>query len=64
MNRLWLTIIIFGMLLTLVFAPFAGFAPLLTIILIAGIYWFVSSLAQILIFGEPTETDKDSISNQ
>ena len=63
MNSIWSRIIIFGMLLTLVFAPFAGFAPLLLIILIAGIYWFFGSLLQILIFGEPMEKEKNNTSN-
>ncbi|AFZ36880.1 hypothetical protein Sta7437_3374 [Stanieria cyanosphaera PCC 7437] len=44
MNNFWTRIIIFGLLLTLIFAPFAGFAPLLLIMFIAGVAWFFSSL--------------------
>ena len=35
-----------------VLAPFAGFAPLLLVILISGIYWFFSPFIRILILGD------------
>ncbi len=35
MNSVWYKIVLFGLLLILVFAPFSGFAPLLLVILIA-----------------------------
>lgn len=44
-NRLG-KIVIFGLLLMLLFAPFAGFAPLMLILLAFGIYWMVGSLVQ------------------
>jgi hypothetical protein len=57
MNNIWSKIILLGLLLMLVLAPFAGFAPLLLIILIAGLYWFFSSIAQTLIFGKSDESN-------
>lgn len=44
-NRLGKTVI-FGLLLMLLFAPFAGFAPLMLILLGFGIYWMIGSLVQ------------------
>lgn len=44
-NRLG-KIVIFGLLLMLLFAPFAGFAPLMLILLAFGIYWIIGSLVQ------------------
>lgn len=44
-NRLG-KIVIFGLLLMLLFAPFAGFAPLMLILLGFGIYWMIGSLVQ------------------
>ncbi|ELS04254.1 hypothetical protein Xen7305DRAFT_00039820 [Xenococcus sp. PCC 7305] len=52
MNTIWYRLILLSLLLILVLAPFAGFAPLLLIMLIAGIYWFISSIIQIFLFGE------------
>lgn len=52
MNNIWYRIILFSLLLMFVLAPFAGFAPLLLVLLIAGAYWFFSSILQILVFGE------------
>jgi hypothetical protein len=39
-------IVIFGLLLMLLFAPFAGFAPLMLILLAFGVYWMIGSLVQ------------------
>lgn len=39
-------IVLFSLLLMLLFAPFAGFAPLMLILLAFGIYWIVGSLIQ------------------
>ena len=58
MNNIWYRVILFGLLLMLILAPFAGFAPLLLVLLIAGVYWFFSSIAQTLIFGEPSKSDR------
>ena len=55
MNNIWYKAVLLAFLLVLVLAPFAGFAPLMAIALIAGIYWFVSSIVRVLIFGEPEE---------
>lgn len=54
MNAFWLRIIAFGLLILLVLAPFAGFAPLFLIILIAGICWFLGSVFQILVSVKPS----------
>ena len=55
MNNIWYKITLFGLLLTFVLAPFAGFAPLLLIVLIAGVYWFFGSIFQTLIFGDESK---------
>ena len=61
MNNIWYRLILFSWLLMLIFAPFAGFAPLLLVILISGFCWFLSPLAKILILGdtEPENRDRD-----
>ena len=46
MNDFWYRIAIFGLLVMFVLAPFAGFAPLLLVLLIAGIYWFFAPIVQ------------------
>ena len=53
MNNIWYKALLTGLLFMLILAPFAGLAPLMIVILIATAYWFFSSLAQVLIFGEP-----------
>ena len=57
MNNIWYKLILFSLLLMLIFTPFAGFAPLLLVILVAGTYWFFSSLIRVLILGD---TDKET----
>lgn len=52
MNSIWYKTILFGLLLMLILAPFAGFAPLLLVLLIAGVVWFFSSILKVLILGE------------
>ena len=56
MNNIWYRVIFLGLILMLILAPFAGFAPLLLVLLVASIYWFISSLVQTLIFGEQNES--------
>ena len=46
MNDFWYKATIFGLLLMFVCAPFAGFAPLLLIILIGGCYWFFAPVVR------------------
>lgn len=46
MNDFWYKATIFGLLLMFVCAPFAGFAPLLLIILIGGCYWFFAPIVR------------------
>ena len=48
---------IYSLLLMLVFAPFAGFAPLMLVILITGTYWILSPIAKMLIFRKKDEDD-------
>lgn len=60
MNSFWLRIIAFGLLLLLVLAPFASFAPLFLIILVAGTFWFLGSIFQVLIFGESKKASEKS----
>lgn len=59
MNNIWYKVFLFGLLLMLVFAPFAGFAPLLLIILMAGTYWFIAPIVSVLIFAESQNSEKD-----
>jgi hypothetical protein len=58
MNNIWYRVILFGLLLMLILAPFAGFAPLLLVLLLAGVYWFFSSIVRVLIFGESSNSDR------
>jgi hypothetical protein len=57
MSGFWYKTIIFGLLLMFVLAPFAGFAPILLILLAAGVYWFFAPIFQAL-FGKSTVDDK------
>lgn len=59
MNNIWYRLILLSFLLMLVLAPFAGFAPLLLVILIAGVYWFLAPLAKIIVFGETKEKKEE-----
>lgn len=58
MNNIWYRVILFGLLLMLILAPFAGFAPLLLVLLLAGVYWFFGSIVRVLIFGESNKGDR------
>lgn len=57
MNQLWVKLILFAFLLTLVLAPFAGLAPLMLCLLVLGTVWFVGSIARVLFFGEAVEEE-------
>ncbi|WP_019504554.1 hypothetical protein [Pleurocapsa sp. PCC 7319] len=57
MNNIWYKVILSGLLLMLILAPFAGLAPLLFLILVANVYWLFSSITKILIFGETDKSD-------
>lgn len=61
MNNIWYRLTLFSFVLLLIFAPFAGFAPLLLIILITGIYWFLSPIAKIIITGNINEENNNSV---
>ena len=63
MDNIWSRVVLFGLLLMLILAPFAGFAPLLLILLLAGVYWFFSSIVRVLIFGESSNSDRSSAKN-
>lgn len=58
MNEFWYKVTIFGLLLMFVLAPFAGFAPLLLIILMAGTYWFFAPVIQALFNKSETISDR------
>lgn len=58
MNNIWYRLILLGLLLMFVLAPFAGFAPLLLIILIAGVYWAVVPIVKILIYGKQPDEER------
>ncbi|MEM8723155.1 MAG: hypothetical protein AAGE84_28360 [Cyanobacteria bacterium P01_G01_bin.39] len=63
MNNIWYRFTLFGFMLLLIFAPFAGFAPLLLIILITGIYWFLSPIAKIIIAGNTEAETNNSVTS-
>ncbi len=52
MKNLLTKLIIIGLLLLLILAPFAGLAPLMFIMLIGAIIWGIVSIFQVLIWGE------------
>ncbi|MBE9126638.1 hypothetical protein IQ258_10840 [Coleofasciculus sp. LEGE 07081] len=56
MRSTWVKIILLGLLLMAILAPFAGLAPLMLVLLIAGVGSILWSLLQVLVFGE---TDED-----
>ena len=58
MNSLWYKIALLGFLLMFLFAPYAGFAPLLLVLFIASIYWFLTSIVKVLVFGDRSEVDR------
>lgn len=57
MNSVWYKALLLGILLMFIFAPFAGFAPLLLVVLIASVYWFSTSIVKTLVFGEQNMTE-------
>ena len=57
MNSVWYKAILLGLLLMFIFAPYAGFAPLLLVIFIATAYWFITSIVKVLVFGEQDARD-------
>lgn len=58
-NNIWDRLVLIGLLLMLILAPFAGFAPLLLILIIAALYWFSSSILQILLLGKTIEDSNE-----
>ncbi len=60
MNSIWYKIALLGFLLMFIFAPYAGFAPILLVLFIASIYWFLTSLVKVLVFGRQNEVDYSS----
>ena len=57
MDNIWYKVVLLGLLLMFIIAPFAGFAPLLLVLLIASVYWFFAPIIQTLIFGKEKEID-------
>ena len=57
MNSVWYKAILLGLLLMFIFAPYAGFAPLLLVVLITSVYWFLTSIVKVLVFGERDTID-------
>ena len=58
MNNIWYRLILIALLLMFVLAPFAGFAPLLLIIVIAGIFWALADIVKILIYGKQADEER------
>ena len=57
MNSVLYKAILLGLLLMFIFAPYAGLAPLLLVVFIASVYWFITSVVAVLVFGEQNEKD-------
>jgi len=57
MNSVLYKAILLGLLLMFIFAPYAGFAPLLLVVFIASVYWFITSVVTVLVLGEQNEKD-------
>ena len=55
MNNPLYKLVLLGLLLMFVLAPFAGFAPLLLVLLVAGVYWFIAPIVQAFFYGEQRE---------
>ena len=64
MNDFWYKAAIFGLLVMFVVAPFAGFAPLLLILLVAGTYWFFAPILRAFFAQPKTNSDRPDISSQ
>ena len=65
MNSVLYKAALLGLLLMFIFAPYAGFAPLLLIVLIASVYWFITSIVKVLVFGEQDRVEySDKIANE
>ncbi|MGB3693709.1 MAG: hypothetical protein WA865_04935 [Spirulinaceae cyanobacterium] len=61
MNNLLTKLILIGLLLLLILAPFGGLAPLMLIMLIGAIIWGIVSVFQVLLLGnEEMERRGDS----
>lgn len=63
MGNIWYKALLTGLLFMLVLAPFAGFAPLIIVVLITTAWWFLSSLAQVILFGEEVENPQKTEQN-
>ncbi|HAG80778.1 MAG TPA: hypothetical protein DCL61_06320 [Cyanobacteria bacterium UBA12227] len=57
MKSTWTKVLLLSLLLIAILAPFAGLAPLMLIVLVAGVCSIVGSIVQVLIFGE-TQDDQ------
>ena len=60
MNQETIRILLLGLLLLLVIFPFAGLAPLLLVVLIAGAVSLLWSIAKVLLVGRPAESEKNT----
>ena len=60
MKSTWFNLLLLSLLLSAVLAPFAGLAPLMLILLIAGVGSIVGSLVQVLIFGGTKDNQPDT----
>ena len=58
MNNIVGKLVLFGLLLMLLLAPFAGVAPLMLVLLGFGFFWIISSLVQEFFTSDIEEEDK------
>lgn len=58
MNKGWIRIILLGLILMLVLAPFAGLAPLMLVLLIAAVGTAIASLVQVFISGKVEQDER------
>ena len=58
MNKGWVRIILLGLVIMLVLAPFAGLAPLLLVLLVAAVGTAIASLVQVLFTGKVEQDER------
>lgn len=60
MNNPIVKLVLLGLLLMLLVAPFASFAPLMLVLLGLGLFWFVTSLVQAFFMADAEREDNQA----
>jgi len=58
MNKILGKLVVFGLLLMLLLAPFAGVAPLMLVLLGFGFFWIIGSVVEVFFRSDIEEEDK------